>query len=366
MQKISKCLIICAVLVFFLSSFPVFAGGKQDEPRMPPPEEPMEEPAEELMEEPEPFDIAVFVPGVASGSPIYEQLVSGTERAAGEFGHVSVKVLEGGFNQSEWEEKIMSLAATMDYELIVTSNVAMPMVCMPVAEAFPDQKFLIVDAIIEHPQMHTVLYNQIEQAAMVGYLGGLITMSDMPGVTPDLKLGLIAGQEYAAMTEMLAPGFELGAKNAEPGITLDIRIIGNWYDANKAAELANSMIDTGVDVILTICGGANQGVISVSQERGTYVLYLDSDDYGIAPGVIAGCAVLMQDRAVFESVIAAIEGNLEWGAARILNTADGYVDFADDNPLYTEIVPEDLRAQMTEMISRLRSGDVVLEIPRFW
>ncbi|HEB09960.1 MAG TPA: BMP family ABC transporter substrate-binding protein, partial [Spirochaetales bacterium] len=37
---------------------------------------------------------------------------------------------------------------------------------------------------------------------------------------------------------------------------MDFRVIGNWYDANKAADLANSMIDSGVDVIATIAGGA--------------------------------------------------------------------------------------------------------------
>jgi riboflavin transport system substrate-binding protein len=313
------------------------------------------------------YDIGVFVPGVVAGSPVYEQLVAGAERAAAEHPNATVKLLEGGFNQGEWEEKMMSMAATMEYELILTSNGAMPYIALPVAQAFPEQKFLIVDAIYEgNPQIFTVLYNQVEQAALVGYLGGLVTKSSMPGATPELKIGLIVGQEYPAMTEMIVPGYERGAREVDPAITVDMRVLGNWYDANKAAELANSMIDAGVDVILTICGGANQGVITAAQDRGVYVLYFDEENYALAPGTIVGCAALMQERAVFEYVTAAMDGALEWGSAEILSTSDGYVDFVDENPLYLESVPPAIRQAMDKMLSAVRDGDVELQVPRYW
>ena len=90
------------------------------------------------------------------------------EEVASERENVTVKVIEGGFNQGEWEEKITSMAATGEYEIILSSNPSIPFVSLPVAEAFPEQKFIILDAIIQsHPQMHTVLYNQVEQAGML-------------------------------------------------------------------------------------------------------------------------------------------------------------------------------------------------------
>ncbi|MBT3272363.1 MAG: BMP family ABC transporter substrate-binding protein [Spirochaetales bacterium] len=313
------------------------------------------------------FDIGIFVPGVVAGSPLYEQLVSGAERAAADAGNATVKVLEGGFNQGEWEEKLMSLAATMEYELILTSNGAMPFVAMPVAEAFPDQKFLIVDAIFEgHPQMHTLLYNQFEQGAMGGFLGALVSTSAMDGANPALKIGLIAGQEYPAMNDMIVPGYEYGAKQVNKGFEVDFRVLGNWYDANKAGELANSMFDAGVDVILTACGGANQGVITAAQDRGKYVLYFDDENYGLAPGTIVGCSVLMQDRAVYEQVTAAIAGDVEWGAAEIVDVAGGYVGFVDDHPLYVDAVSKEVRDMMAGVLADVRAGKIALEVPKFW
>ncbi len=323
------------------------------------------EAAEESAQPAKPYDIAVFVPGVVAGSPLYEQMVEGANKAAAELPNVSVKVIEAGFNQGEWPEKMTSLAAAGEYELIVTSNPAMPFICADVAKSFPNQKWLNVDAYLPgNPQIHTVLYNQVEQAYFVGYLGGLVTKSKMSGANPDLKAGMIVAQQYPALDKMMRPGYEQGLKAVDPGISVDFRVIGNWYDANKAADLANSMMDAGVDVILAIAGGAGQGVIKAAQERGKYVLYFDSNEYKIAPGTIIGCAVLNQTRLVYEKVKEAVAGKLEFGQAQIVNARDGYVDFADQDPLYINNVPEEVRKKQAEMVGKIRSGELVLEVPQ--
>jgi basic membrane lipoprotein Med (substrate-binding protein (PBP1-ABC) superfamily) len=314
----------------------------------------------------DPYDIAVFIPGVVAGSPIYEMLVAGAEQAAAEYEQAGIKVVEGGFNQAEWEEKMTGLAASGDYDLILTSNPAMPFVCREVAESFPEQKFLNLDAYLaDHPQIHTVLYNQVEQAYMVGYLGGLITTGDLPGANPELKVGLIAAQQYPALDKMMRPGFERGLHDVDAAIEVDFRVIGNWYDAGKAADLAHSMFDAGVDVILTIAGGANQGVINAAQERGRYVLYFDANGYAIAPGTILGCAVLRQDKLTYERVKMAIQGSLEFGSAQVVHAREGYVDFVDDDPLYREHVPEEIRVRMAAALAKLRTGELTLEVPSF-
>jgi len=161
------------------------------------------------------------------------------------------------------------------------------------------------------PNFYTVMYNQVEQGYIAGYLAGLVTKSKMTGANADLKIGAIVAQEYPALNKEMIPGYQQGAQAVDPKITLDYRVIGNWYDANKAADLANSMMDAGVDVILSISGGASQGIIKAAQARGKYVIYFDSDQYAIAPGTIIGCVTLDQTRAVYEALKQAVGGNLE-------------------------------------------------------
>ena len=313
-----------------------------------------------------PMSIAVFVPGVAAGSPLYEQMVSGANKVAAEIPTLTVKVVEAGFNQAEWPEKMMSLAATGEYAYIMTSNPSMPFVCADVAKAFPKQKFIFLDgyAAPGNPQFYSLMYNQVEQGYMAGYIAGLVTKSTMKGATPDLKVGAIVAQEYPALTKEMIPGYTQGFQAVDPKITLDYRVIGNWWDANKGADLANSMMDAGVDVILSIAGGAGQGIIKAAQARGRYVVYFDSNAYAIAPGTIIGCAVLAQERAVYETVKKAVAGTLPMGKADVVDSKAGYVDFADNDPLYYKNVPTSITSKMAALMKRFRSGALSLPVPQ--
>jgi riboflavin transport system substrate-binding protein len=312
-----------------------------------------------------PVSVGIFVPGVAAGSPLYETMVAAAQKVASELSNVTVKVVEGGFNQADWPEKVTSMVATGSYDYILTSNPSLPAICTDVAKSFPKQKFIIMDSGVSSgiPNFYTVMYNQVEQGYIAGYLAGLVTKSKMSGANTDLKIGAIVAQEYPALNKEMIPGYQQGAQAVDAKITLDYRVIGNWYDANKAADLANSMMDAGVDVILSISGGASQGIIKAAQARGKYVIYFDSDQYVIAPGTIIGCVTLDQTRAVYEALKKAAAGTLPLGTAVTVNAKDGFVDLADKNPLYTNNVAADVRAKMNDMMKKFRTGGFSLAIP---
>ncbi|MDY7029323.1 MAG: BMP family ABC transporter substrate-binding protein, partial [Spirochaetota bacterium] len=160
----------------------------------------------------EPFDIAVFIPGVLAGSPLYQMLADGVTQAVDAHDQTTVKIVEGGFNQAEWQDKVTELAAAEKYELIVSSNPALPEICARVSENFPQQKFLLFDGHLEgNDSIYTFRYNQYEQAFLAGHMAGLVTTNGMPGANPELKIGLIAGQEYPDMNQAIKPGFLAGA-----------------------------------------------------------------------------------------------------------------------------------------------------------
>ena len=314
----------------------------------------------------DPFSIALFIPGFVEGSPNYEMLVEGGGRAVAEAENASMKVVEAGFNSAEWEEKLTSLAASGEYEVIVTSNPAMPVLCAAVAEKFPGQKFIVIDGFLENnPQIHTVIFNQIEQGYLVGYMGGLITTGDMSGANPDLKVGLIAGQTYPVMDQAIRPGFDMGLKAVDPDIQLDFRIVGNWYDATKAASLAASMFDAGIDVILVIAGSAAQGVLATAGERGRYVLWFDSNGYGLAPGTVAGSSTIRLADAAAEAVGEAIRGTLVYGKAKMLGVRDGYVEFITDDDNFRSTAPPAAQEEMERLMKSFRSGDLSFDMPDF-
>lgn len=310
------------------------------------------------------FDIGVFVPGVVDGSPTYEMLVDGVRRAVDESKNATIAVIEGGFNQSTWEEGVMSMAATGNYDLIVTSNPSMPEIAARVTEEIPSARFLVLDGYLEgSDQIHTILFNQREQAYICGFFAGLITTSDLSGVNAEARVGLLAGQEYPIMNEVILPAYRQGLRDSTANGTVDFRVLGNWYDAGKAQEIVADMVAQGSDIVLTIAGSGNQGTISAARERDVYVVWYDDSGYDQGPGVVIGSSFVRQDIATYEATKSAIDRSLEYGTAQILGVADGAVSFDTEHPGFTDYVPRSVAEEMTKLLRRIASGEIDLPMP---
>lgn len=312
-----------------------------------------------------PLKIGVFIPGIREGSPTYDGLAKGAERFVVENPGSSVKVFEAGFNQAEWEEKLISLTAEGKYDLILTSNPSMPDLVNKISVLFPKQKFICLDGqFAGNPNMYTVLYNQIEQGFITGYLAGLVSTSSMPGANSAKKVGMLIGQHYPVMDKLIIPGFEKGLKAVDPSFQLDVRVLGNWYDATKALELTKSMYDNGSDVILPIAGSASQGSVKAAQDSGKYLVFFDDDEYLRAPKNIVGCTALNQERLAYRVLMDAAAGTLPFGKADVVGIKEGYVEFLDRSPVYIALLPAAIRSKMDMKIQEIKSGKLTFAIPQ--
>ncbi len=307
------------------------------------------------------YSIAVFVPGVLDGSPTYEQMDRGVRLAAEKLS-IPVTTVEAGFNQGEWKDRLAAVASEGAFSLIVTSNPALSSLCREVKQDFPAQQFLVLDGENVSDDSQTVFaYNHREQAFMAGYLAAQAALSELKNLSGEFKLGLIAGQTYPDMEKSIVPGYEMGMKSVDPRFSLDFRVVGNWYDAAKGTELAESMYRSGVDVILPIAGGANQGVITAAKKLGKYIVWFDSPGTDAAPGVILGSAVLRQEKAAEEMVLAILDGSLEPGDIREGNIQNGYVLIEETEEAYMKHVPEEVRKKIRFQMEQFLSGRYALD-----
>lgn len=304
---------------------------------------------------PNPLSVAVFVPGVASGSPTYEMLVAGATKAVAETKGASIKVVEAGYDQSTWLDRLRDTVASGEFGLVVTSNPSLPELCAKLTADYPAVKFIVVDGYLKgNPSIYTVLYNQMEQGYIVGYLSGLVTKLRHPKAAP--VAGLIAAQRYPTLDRLIRPGFEAGLKAVDPAFRLEFREIGNWYDSAKAAELAASLYASGVDVVLPIAGSAGQGVVSAAKERGGSVVWFDGSGYALGPETVIGCATIAQDRLVYERLKSALAGDTSrYGQADIVSVRDGYVGFDPEGAGY-KALPEGIRVSLDAAIEGLKAG----------
>lgn len=301
--------------------------------------------------------IAVFVPGALSGSAVYTMMADGVLQAMEEWqAGAKAQVIEGGYNQAEWESKLSALAATKKYRLIISSNPSMPAIAQAVLKKFPSQRFLLLDGFLAgNANIYTLRYNQREQGYMAGFMAGLLCAEEGGG-----RVGLLAAQEYPVMMETLLPAYSEGAKAAHPPVSVDFRVIGNWYDAAKAAGLSSDMISGGAKVILPIAGDANEGAVQAAAQGGAKIIWFDTNGYAVRPGVVAGSSVMYQQKAAYNKTKLFLEDKLPFGTAETVGVADGYVDFIEDDPNYIATVSESVRAKQAAMIQAIKSGALEL------
>lgn len=305
--------------------------------------------------------IAVFVPGICDDSPIYAMLVKGVTKAVEDFNQgkeddskMNLFIMEAGTNQAEWGTKILALTSEQKYDVIISSNPSLPDLVEPILQQFPNQKFILLDATKEgNNNIHTVCYNQYEQAYLSGYIGGLMSKSH--------KMALIAAQEYPVMNNIILPYFEKGAKDADEKTTVDFRIVGNWYDATKGAEIADAVYKNGVDVILPICGGASQGVITSAVNNGIYITWFDDNGFDKAPGTVICSSTMRQEEMSYMITKDFLENKTPWGTANMVGIKEGFVDFIQDNPSYISTVPQNIRDIMKELIQNITNGTITIK-----
>ena len=301
------------------------------------------------------FSVGILITGEIGGNAIYELVQRGALEMASE--EIEIKIVEGGYNQSKWEQMLISLAALGRYDLLMTFTEGMPASVNKVAEMFPNQKFALLDGIIENPLPNTysVAFKDDEMTFLAGIFAALITSSSLPGANEEKVVGLIAGDTYPAMTNVMRPSFENGVKTVHPSIRVFFGVVGSWSDPARGSEFAAKQFDAGADVILSIAGGSGIGVIEEASVRGKYVITVDSNMIALNPSVILGSFLKHIDVLVKNTIADAKAGTLPFGTSKRVGIAEGMIDYTHDDPNFVRNVPDDIRAQLAEWFEKIKA-----------
>lgn len=307
------------------------------------------------------LNIAVFVPGIIADSPTYAKLADGVTKAVEEYNQkaaeekkAKLSIMEVGTNQAEWMQKLSALAAEGIYDVIISSNPSLPDLAEQVLEQFPDQKFILLDAERKgNPNIMTKNYDQAQQGYVTGYIAGLMSKSH--------KIALISAQDYPVMNNIIFPFYKKGAEDAFEGTSVDYRVVGNWYDATKGAEITEALSKTGVDVILPVCGGASQGVLNSARHNDIKIAWFDSNGFDKAPEVIISSTQNRQEKLAMEVTLEWLQGKTAWGSSQTVGMKEGYIEFVEDSPVYRQNVPEIIQDKMRELVGKIKSGEISVE-----
>lgn len=366
MKKSLLCMI--AVAMCLVLAAPLFAGGQKEPAPAPavPAKEPEKAPEVKLPTAENPIRLGIVIPGALGDSPPYDSLADGARRFALRDKRIQlVNVFEMGFDQSKWVEKFVAFAASGKYDVVYSSNEALGAMAVAAMKQVPNVKFIVNDCYVTgSDRIFTSFFNKFQQGYLYGYTMALISSSSMKGMNPDKKIGLVYGQHYSTLDELILPGIEAGAKAVDPAFEVKSVMLGNWFDAKKAESLASSLIDAGVDVIGSIAGSGNAGVIRAAVNRGIYVVYFDVAAFDKAPGTIVASVTAENGDLVMKNLQLLVEGKIPWGKPEVLGASEGYISMPLRAPGYVTSVPEDLRKLIQAEFDAVVSGARAVPIPQ--
>lgn len=160
-----------------------------------------------------------------------------------------------------------------------------------VARRFPQQHFSIVDAVVDAPNVTSVLFREQEGSFLAGALAALTTRTK--------TIGFLGGADVPIIQTFEA-GYAAGAREIDPSVRVLVKYVGSFDDVPAGKELAGVLYAQRADVVYTAAGKAGLGAIDQVRNRdGAYVIGVDSDQDALVPGKILTSVLKRIDVSVF-------------------------------------------------------------------
>ena len=193
-----------------------------------------------------------------------------------------------------------------------------------VAREFPNVKFAIIDAVVDLPNVQSIVFKEHEGSFLVGMAAAMASKTG--------KVGFVGGMDIPLIRKF-ALGYEEGARYVNPRIEVFQNMTGTtpaaWNDPTRGGELARSQFDRGADVVYAAAGATGLGVLQAAKDKGRLAIGVDSNQNYIHPGSILTSMVKRVDVAVFETFKTAKDGTWKPGV-RNLGVAEDAVGYSLD------------------------------------
>ncbi|WP_026477939.1 BMP family lipoprotein [Alkaliphilus transvaalensis] len=368
MFKGSKKLVLALCLMLVASLFlTACGGGTAQDPDV-------EEPGENV--EAGALQVGIVLSTGGKGDKSFnDAAIEGLERAKRELG-IQYRDIEP--REMAQDEESLRFLAEQGMDLVIGVGFLMEESLRTVALEYPDVKFALIDAVVDEPNVASLVFKEHEGSFLAGALAALMTESDNVGFIGGMRIpliekfeiGYIHGVEYINETE----GKNVNVLSAYVGTTGDA-----FNDPTTAKELTLSQISRGADIIYHASGGSGQGVFEAAYENGKYAIGVDSNQNWMYPGTIMASMLKRVDVAVFDTVKAVQDGTYEAGLTvfgvedRGISLTDlekvdelekfGVEDDADDIARMQELkdsIPTDVKNKIEEITNKIISGEIVV------
>ncbi|WP_341233349.1 BMP family ABC transporter substrate-binding protein [uncultured Sulfitobacter sp.] len=220
-----------------------------------------------------------------------------------------------------------------------------------VAGDYPETDFVIIDMVVDAPNVRSVVFNEHEGSYLVGMMAAMASESN--------TVGFIGGMDIPLIRKF-ACGYAQGVLAANPDATVISNMTGTtpsaWNDPVKGSELTKAQISQGADVVYAAAGGTGVGVLQTAADEGILSIGVDSNQNYMHPGKVLTSMLKRVDNAVYQAM--ADGPGMEKGF-NVMGIANGGVGYAMDE-YNKDIVSADMQAVVDEASAQIADGTLVV------
>lgn len=241
--------------------------------------------------------------------------------------------------------------AERNYDLVIGVGFEQMPVVERVAKDYPNVNFVIIDGVIDLPNVACLVFKEHQGSYLVGMIAALKSQTG--------KIGFIGGMDID-LIHKFEKGYEEGARAANPKIEVIANYVGvtpaAWNNPGQGKELAIAQIGKGADVIFTAAGNSGLGAFDAAEQQNKFVIGVDSNQNWVKPGHVLTSMVKRIDNAVYQIVKDRVSGQFTAGV-HVYGLENEGVGYALDQ--YNEkLIPPDVISKVEEAKQKIINGQI--------
>ncbi len=275
-----------------------------------------------------------------------EAAYTGAERWAEETGG-SYREIE--LQSDAQREQAMRRLAEAGSNPIVMAGFSQATPLSVVAPDYPDTTFVIIDGVVDEPNVRSVIFSEHEGSYLVGMLAAMASETGTVGFVGGMDIPLIS---------RFACGYAQGVVAVDPDATVIANMTGTtpaaWNDPVRGGELTRGQIAQGADVVYAAAGGTGLGVLQVAADEGIYSIGVDSNQNYLHPGSVLTSMLKRVDVAVYDAFTQGPD--VETGV-HVFGLAENGVGYALDE-FNEDLISDEMRAAVDAAREQIIAGEI--------